>query len=145
MSRQPSARVPSYRLHKQSGSAIVTLTDGLGGRRDVLLGRHGTAASRAAYARTIAEWEARGRGLPTPVAGADPSVNEVLLAFFRFAEGHYRRADGSTTDELHAYRITFRVLKQIYGTTPAASFGPLAFDGRGRLVQAHHQPADLAR
>jgi hypothetical protein len=28
--------VPSYRLRKQSGQAIVTLTDGLGGRRAVL-------------------------------------------------------------------------------------------------------------
>ena len=28
--------VPSYRRHKQSGQAIVTLSDGLGGRHDVL-------------------------------------------------------------------------------------------------------------
>ena len=38
MSRRFS--VPSYRLHKQSGQAVVTLPDGLGGRRDVLLGPH---------------------------------------------------------------------------------------------------------
>ena len=31
-------RLPSYRLHKQSGQAIVTLPDGLGGRQDILLG-----------------------------------------------------------------------------------------------------------
>jgi hypothetical protein len=49
--------VPSYRLHKQSGQAIVTLTDGLGGRRDVLLGKYGTPESRAEYARVLAEWE----------------------------------------------------------------------------------------
>jgi len=34
-----SDRVPSYRRHKQSGQAIVTLTDGLGHRKDVLLGK----------------------------------------------------------------------------------------------------------
>jgi hypothetical protein len=48
-------KVPSYRLHKQSGQAVVTLTDGLGGRRDVLIGRHGTPESRTEYARVIAE------------------------------------------------------------------------------------------
>lgn len=29
------AHVPSYRKHRQSGQAVGTLTDGLGGRRDI--------------------------------------------------------------------------------------------------------------
>src|ERR1700748_1381188 len=91
-------RIPSYRLHKQSGQAIVTLTDGLGGRRDVLLGPHGTAASRVEYARVIAEWEAARRRLTAaPVAGSGLSVNELLLAFLRHAERHYRYPDGTPT------------------------------------------------
>jgi hypothetical protein len=45
--------VPSYRRHKQSGQAIVTLPDGLGGRRDRLLGKYGTKQSRMEYARVI--------------------------------------------------------------------------------------------
>jgi hypothetical protein len=52
--------IPSYRHHKQSGQAIVTLPDGLGGRHDVLLGKYGTPESRDEYARVIAEWEAAG-------------------------------------------------------------------------------------
>ena len=56
--------VPAYRRHKQSGQAVVTLTDLTGRRRDVLLGKHGSAASRSEYARVIAEWEASGRRLP---------------------------------------------------------------------------------
>ena len=55
--------VPSYRIHKQSGQAVVTLTDALGGRHDVLLGVHGTKQSRVEYARVIAEWEAAGRAV----------------------------------------------------------------------------------
>jgi hypothetical protein len=55
--------VPSYRLHRQSGQVIKTLTEALGGRRDALLGRYGTRASRVEYARIIAEWEAAGRSL----------------------------------------------------------------------------------
>jgi hypothetical protein len=57
--------VPSFRLHRQSGQAIVTLTDALTGRRhDVLLGHFDTPASRQEYARIIAEWEGRGRQSP---------------------------------------------------------------------------------
>lgn len=39
--------LPSYRLHKQSGQGIVTLTDVGGQRRDVLLGKFGTSESLA--------------------------------------------------------------------------------------------------
>jgi hypothetical protein len=48
-------RVPTFRLHRQSGQAVVTLSDGRGGRRDVLLGRDGTPESQAEYARVIGE------------------------------------------------------------------------------------------
>jgi hypothetical protein len=56
----PSDRVPSYRHHKQSGQAVVTLPDGLGGRRDVLLGKYKSKESRQEYARIIGAWEAAG-------------------------------------------------------------------------------------
>ena len=55
------SQIPSYRRHRQSGQAIVTLTDSFGNRRDVLLGTYGTVASRQVYARVIAEWEASER------------------------------------------------------------------------------------
>jgi hypothetical protein len=74
--------IPAYRLHKQSGQAVVTLPDGFGRRRDVLLGRYGTPESRKEYARVLAEWESSGRRLPQPtVAAADITVNELLLAY----------------------------------------------------------------
>ncbi len=84
--RRPRNSVPSYRLHRQSGQAVVTLPDGLGGRRDVLLGKFGTAESRQEYARVISEWEATGRRLPPPSAeGSAPSlsVNELALPELR--------------------------------------------------------------
>ena len=56
-----SLRTPSYRLHKPTGQAVVTL-DG----RDFYLGKHGTPASRAEYDRLIAEWLANGRAAPRP-------------------------------------------------------------------------------
>jgi hypothetical protein len=41
--------IPAYRLHKQSGQAIVTLPDGLGGRHDFTLGEYGAAARARSY------------------------------------------------------------------------------------------------
>ena len=53
-------RVPSYRRHRPSGQAVVTL-----GGRDFYLGRWNTKVSRAEYDRLIGEWLAAGRRLPT--------------------------------------------------------------------------------
>ena len=53
MPRKPS--VPQYRLHKSSGRAVVTLSDGLGGRFDVQLGVYGSPESYQHYAQAIAE------------------------------------------------------------------------------------------
>ncbi len=61
--------VPSYRSHKASGQAVVTLPDVVTGRRkDFFLGRHGTKESRVEYAQVLAEWEARGRRLDEPAS-----------------------------------------------------------------------------
>jgi integrase len=130
--------VPSYRLHKQSGQAVVTLSDGLGGRRDVLLGKHGTAESRAEYARILAEWEANGRRLQVADNGAGTlSVNELILAFVLYAEQHYRRDDGSTTNELNECRAALKPLKELYGSLPVADFGPLKLKAvRQRMADA---------
>ena len=118
-------RIPSYRLHKQSGQAVVTLTDGLGRRRDVLLGHHGTPESRVEYARVIAEWEANGRRLPASEATTTGlSVNELALAYWTFAEAYY----GFDKRKGTAFNIrdALRILRQLYGHSPAADFGPLA-------------------
>jgi hypothetical protein len=70
--------VPTYRLHKQSGQAIVTLPDGFCNRRDVLLGTFGSAESRKEYARVLTEWESNGRRLPRPARSpAVPACNPV--------------------------------------------------------------------
>lgn len=136
MSR-PRSAVPSYRKHRQSGQAIVTLTDGLGGRHDLLLGRHGTAASRQEYARVIAEWEANGRCLPQRIAGlADITVNELILAYWRYAEGYYLK-NGEPTTQLERVKQSLKPVKELYGRTLAKDFGPLALKAvRQKMVEA---------
>jgi integrase len=125
MPRQPS--VPSYRLHKQSGQAIVTLRDGLGNRRDVLLGEYDSPESHAEYARVIAEWQANRQRLPA--AGgtlADLTVNELLLGFWKHVEEHHRHPDGTPTSEVEGYRYSLRPLRELYEHTLVRDFGPLA-------------------
>jgi hypothetical protein len=132
-----SCLVPSYRLHKQSGQAVVTLPDGGGRRRDVLLGAFGTEVSRLEYSRAIREWEAAGRRLLAPTATADVAINELILAFWKHAERHYRHPDGRPTSELAEYRYSLRPLREMYGHTPAAEFGPLGLKAiRSGMIQA---------
>jgi hypothetical protein len=72
----------------------VTLTDALGGRRDVLLGKFGTKQSRREHVRVIAEWEAAGHSLPKPIADADLSV-----WYSRYALGIYFRINWEPFEE----------------------------------------------
>jgi integrase len=140
---RPRNVVPAYEHHKPSNRAYVRLPDGSGGRRVIYLGMYGTDESKAAYERVLAETRAR-KAPPdrpvtpapvTPPAGA--SVNEVLLAFLGHAARHYRRPDGTTTNELVEFKLVCRALRLACGHAPAADFGPLALKAvRQQLVEA---------
>src|SRR5262249_37811858 len=126
---------PSYRLHKQSGQAVVTLSDGLGQRRDLLLGPYDSPGSRAEYARIVTEWELSGRRLPTR-QGQVPSVNEVILRYYTYAEKYYRK-NGQPTSQLERVRRSLKFVKELYGLEPATEFGPLALKAvRTKMVEA---------
>lgn len=120
------ARTPSYRLHRPTGQAVVTLNG-----RDLYLGKHGTPQSLAEYDRVIAEWLAAGRcSAPTRTPQAFPgpsdlSVNELVLAYVRHAEGYYRK-NGEPTSEVRNIKLALRPLCRLYGPTAAGSFGPVA-------------------
>jgi integrase len=139
MNRRP--RIHSYRLHKQSGQAVVTLTDPSGRRRDVLLGKHGTDESVNEYTRVLAEWNASGRVLAQTGAppGTTPSlsINEVILLFWKHAEEHYRHRDGTPTNELTDFRYSLKPLRELYGHTLAKDFGPLSLKSvREKMIEA---------
>ena len=77
-------RTPSYRLHKSSGQAVVTIHG-----RDHYLGKHGSPESEQAYRRVVAEWLASGRvgqDARREPGSSGPTVEEVILAFWRRAE-----------------------------------------------------------
>ncbi len=116
-------RIPSYRRHKASGQAVVTL-DG----RDFYLGRYNSVASRKEYNRLISEWTANGGTIPRKRT-SDLTVVELVAAFMRHARSYYRDADGKQTHEVATYNAVIRRLKDSNGRTKVSEFGPLALKG----------------
>src|SRR5438105_783548 len=108
MPGRPRNSIPSLRHHKPTDRGVVTVNG-----RDVYLGRwprdqaEAPPAVRAEYDRVIAEWLAAGRRAPDaePASAGDarpagPTVGELILAYWPQVEKHYRRADGSATNEV---------------------------------------------
>jgi integrase len=118
MPRRPP-RIPSYRLHKPSGQAVVTLSG-----RDHYLGPHGTDSSRAEYDRLVGQWQAGGR-VPLGRGKGDLTVSELMLAYWKHAEVYYRKG-GEPTTQQSVIRQALRPLRELYGKTAVAEFGPLA-------------------
>ena len=119
-----NSHVPAYRLHKPSGQARVIIN-----REHIYLGKYGSPESREKYARLIAELTSENGRLPDEVAasGLYPSVsiNDLILAYWQFAKTYYVR-DGEPTKELACMREALRPVRQLYGHTNAADFGPKA-------------------
>jgi len=128
---------PSYRRHKRSGQAVVTLTEKLGNRREVYLGTYGTAASRRYYARVLTEWETAGRRLPSPdVQAPSLTMSELILSYWRHAEEYYGFAADPERGDAACLRGALAVVRQLYGQTHALDFGALALKAcRGKMVE----------
>jgi integrase len=140
MGRRRNGEPPRYRLHKQSGQAVVSLPFGNGTYKDCLLGAYDTPQSRQEYARVLSEWEANGQTLPRPTKGsADVSVSEVILAYWQHVETYYRHSDGTPTSEVYNIKMALRQLRQLYGHTRAADFDGLALEAvrRQMIVNGH--------
>jgi integrase len=131
-------RLPSLRLHKADGRAVVTL-----GGRDIFLGTYGTPESRAEYDRQIAIYVAAGRRRPAPATNdpAELSVNELLVVAWRHFQEYYRRPDGSPAPELDNLRLAVRPLKELFGCTRAAEFDARAL----KILRQHLVDSGLCR
>jgi integrase len=119
------SKVPNYTHHKASGQAVVRIQD-----KDHYLGLYGSDASHEAYQRLIAQWRAGQQTQPprpasTPISSQAVTVNEVLLAYFKFAEGYYVK-NGKTTPELAEMKFALRPVRKLYGRQPMSEFGPTA-------------------
>ena len=116
-------KLPSYRLHRSSRQAVVTLSG-----RDYYLGSFNAPESRAEYDRLIQEWLANQRQIMEKSVsknGKDQGVtiNELISQYWVFASGYYVK-NLKPTSELHALRFSFKPLVALYGTTAVEVFGP---------------------
>lgn len=119
MSASNTPRVPSYRLHKARGCAVVTL-DG----RNVYLGPYGSPESRAKYNRLVAEYLRRGSvGQPTD-ARASYLVAKLCDEFLQWAKREYRTPGGNETGSVDNVRQALRTLFELFADLNAAEFGP---------------------
>src|SRR5262245_45433802 len=127
-----SPRVPKYRRHS-SGQARVTIKGS-----DHLLGPYGSASSKEAYRRIIAEWLTR-----SPVIGATAngetetmSISALILGYWKFAVKHYGFDTNSRRGDYYCLRDALKILRSLYGRTRAEEFGPLALKAcRHKMIE----------
>ena len=119
----PTTSTPKLCRHQGQHQGYVTLD----GREYYLgdwparCGKKPPPEVRARFDELIAKWFANGRQLPDERPPL--SVNEVLLAYIKWAEVHYvpKRAKD---DQNRFIRYAAAVVRELFGRTPAAEFGP---------------------
>src|SRR5581483_10045575 len=88
-----SVKTPTYRMHKATGQAVVTISG-----RDYYLGTFGTRQTSPEswdkYDRLIGEWLARGRQGVGTTPPETVTIREVRAAYWTWATAYY--ANGST-------------------------------------------------
>lgn len=118
-------RVPSYRLHKPTGQAVVTIRG-----RDHYLGKFDSPESREKYRGLIATYVATGYA---PVTG---NVTTVRQAVDRFWFGREL-----APKDRHHFKQVLRPVMSLFGDTPLTDFGPVRF----RTVRAEFVAAGWCR
>src|SRR5262249_32455734 len=103
-----------------SGQARVTING-----KDHLLGPYGSAPSKEAYERRIAEWLSS----PTKQIGKageaeSLTVSQLILPYWKFAAKHYGFEAEPGRGGYVCLREALKVVRSLYGRTPARDFGP---------------------
>lgn len=112
-------RVPSYRLHKPSGQAVVTLSG-----RDHYLGVHGTLESKTAYNRLVAQYLANGGELLAMADVGPYTVAKLCDEYTEHARREYRAPDGTPTGSVDNVRWAMLALFDLFADIDSAEFGP---------------------
>lgn len=132
-----SNHVPRLCRHRAKRLGYVTL-DG----KPIYLGRWPDGAKQpppavqAEYDRVIAQWLLSRTANPdAPPKTTDPTVTELLLSYFKYANSYYVK-HGKPTDQIKRVKRCIKTARELYGTESAAKFGPLALKAvRSRWVQ----------
>lgn len=136
--RRAKGAPPPYLHHKGIGQAYCTL-----GGKQILLGKHGSKESRAAYKRVIDAW-LRDAERPTET-NVKPgcTLAELIHAHALHAQTYYVKADGSPTSMQAMFRLFLKPIRAQWGKMHADEFRPsclreyrdqMVKDGYGRTT-----------
>jgi len=119
----PTPATPKLCRHRAQNQGYVTLNgrEFYLGHWSASRGKKPPAHVQAAYDDLIAKWLTNNRQLPDERPAL--SVNEVLLAYLKWAEQHYapkRKKD----DQNRFIRYAAAVVRQLFGRTPRPSSAP---------------------
>ena len=114
--------VPKYRHHKGSGQAFVQVK---GSRH--YLGKWDSPRSKERYAAFVAELAlspSTTEPLPFITSTSQFTVVELIAAYVDYAAGYYQR-NGHPTRSLDNVKLALKVLRNLYGSEPVATFSSL--------------------
>jgi integrase len=115
------SRTPGLSFHRATGRYFVRLSG-----KCVYLGRDKKTAAKLRD-RVVSEWLAKGRAAP-PTKSSGLTVAGLLDAYRRHADEYYRLPNGEPSSELEWIRPAAKALRELYGSSPAAEFGPLKLE-----------------
>ncbi|WP_437225955.1 hypothetical protein SH661x_004330 [Planctomicrobium sp. SH661] len=108
-----SKRVPTYRSHKASGQAVVTING-----KDHYLGKFGSRDSHLKYAEIISQWQSEQTS-----ALKDLKIRQLTVFYWRHAKSYYVK-DGNPSGHLHVVRNALKYLNEECRDLRAVEFGP---------------------
>lgn len=121
--------VPAYLKHRASGQAITVVRLEDGRRKQIYLGPHASPESHRKYREVLARYLNPATDLESEEADgrshAGRTVADVVAQFLAWAEGYFRRPDGTPTREFPNYHAAVKFLLKLYRDEPADEFGPL--------------------
>ncbi|MDR1959996.1 MAG: hypothetical protein LBQ54_13285, partial [Planctomycetaceae bacterium] len=98
----PKKNIPSYRLHKATGQAIVVLKG-----KTFYLGKWKTPASRERYTLLIAEYTRSGTRTPPQSSCTEITAGELAVRFLEHAETYYVK-NGKITPTFRHCKLALR-------------------------------------
>jgi len=112
--------VPKLCRHKATGQAVARI-DGV----DEYFGLFGTKAAEEKYTKRMAAWLAAKGQAPVQVVAdaAGVTVKQVLAAFLRWAELHYRKDGELVAGQIAVIKSAFRVLARLHPDSLVSLFG----------------------
>jgi hypothetical protein len=119
----PRLNLPSYRLHKPTGQAIVSLKGKI-----FYLGKWKSKASRDKYNELIAQYIGNDCKLPPTRSQSDTTVEALALKFLEWAEGYYVK-NGRPTATVARVQSSLAPVVRYYGSNTCLG---LAVDWRHR-------------